>query len=117
MSRFLTLMMIVILVIAHGSSVAAAVCRHQSRGEHVAALQSDDAKVSAVAFGEEAAGKVASRKGSPSDSASVAWPSGLLSASGLAVPLRLSGPADRHPAEDPVLAGASILPLLEPPAR
>ena len=49
MSRFLTLMMIVILVIAHGSSVAAAVCRHQSPGEHVAALRSGDAKVSAVA--------------------------------------------------------------------
>ena len=116
MSRFLTLMMIVILVIAHGSSVAAAVCRHQSSVEHGVALRSADAKIAAAAYGEEAAGKVASKKGAPADSGSVAWPSGLLSGSDLPVPFRRSEPEDRIPAEAPALAEASVRPLLEPPA-
>ena len=116
MSRLLTLMMIVVLVIAHGSSVAAAICRHESGAQHVTALQSDDARVSAVAFGEEAAEKMVSRKGPPADGGSVSWPSDMLPASGLLVPFRAAEPVERSPAEPPVLAGASVRPLLEPPA-
>ena len=117
MSRFLTLMMIVILVIAHGSSVAAAVCRHPSSIEHGVALESSDANISAAAFSEEAAGKVVSKKGSPADSGSVSGLSGMLPGSGLPVPLRLSEPVDRNSHEPPALASASIRPLLEPPVR
>ena len=62
MSRLLTVMMILVLVFAHGSSVAAAICRHQDGVEHVAALQSEDAGISAAAYGEETAGKAASKK-------------------------------------------------------
>jgi hypothetical protein len=116
MTRFLTLMMIVILVIAHGSSVSAAICRHSSGAEHVAALQSHDAGISAVAFSEEAAGKVASRKGTPADSGSVSWPSDMLPTSGLDVPFRVNEPVERDPTDAPALAGASVRPLLEPPA-
>ena len=85
MSRLLTLMMIFVLVLAHGSSVAAAICRHQDGVAHVAALQSSDAGISAAAFGEEAAGKAASRKGAPADAGSVSSPSDMLPTPGLTV--------------------------------
>jgi len=116
MSRLLTLMMVVVLVIAHGSSVAAAICRHESGAQHIAALQSDDAGIFAVASGEEDAAKMASGKGSPADAGSVAWPSDMLPAPALLVPFRATGPVERNPADVPVLAGASVRPLLEPPA-
>ena len=116
MSRLLTLMIIVVLVIAHGSSVAAAICRHDSGAQHVAALQSDDAGISAVASGEEDAAKTGSGKGSLADGGSVAWASDMLPAPGLLAPFRAAEPVERSPAEAPVLAGTSIPPLLEPPA-
>jgi hypothetical protein len=114
MSRLLTLLMIAILVVAHGSSVAASVCRHQSSVEHVAALRSHDAKIAAVALDEEAAGKVASKKGQTANPAS--WPPGTLPAPDLAVPLRLTEPVDLRLADASVPPGASLRPLLEPPA-
>lgn len=116
MARLLTLMMIVILVIAHGSSVAAAICRHQSGGEHIAALQSQDTKISAVAIGEEAAGSVVSKKGAPVDGGSVSWPSDMLPAPKLTVPFRATEPLEREPTDARKLVGASVRPLLEPPA-
>lgn len=116
MTRLLTLMMIVVLVIAHGSSVAAAICRHDSGAQHVAALQSDDAGISAVASGEEDAAKKGSNKGSLADGGSVSWPSDMLPSLGLNLPFRAAEPIERNPAEAPVLAGASLRPLLEPPA-
>ena len=116
MSRLLTLMMIVVLVIAHGSSVAAAICRHDSGAQHVAARQSGDAGIAAVASGEEDAAKMGSKKGSLADGGSVSWPSDMLSSPGLKVPFRAAEPIERDPAEVPVLAGASVRPLLEPPA-
>jgi hypothetical protein len=114
MSRLLTLMMIAILVIAHGSSVAASVCRHQSSAEHAAALRSRDARIAAVALGEEAAGKVASKKGQTVNT--VSWPPVTLPAPDLPVPLRLTMPVERRLADSSIPPGASIRPLLEPPA-
>lgn len=116
MSRLLTLMMIFMLVLAHGSSVAAAICRHQDGVEHVAALQSNDAGISAAAFNEESAGKAASKKGAPVDSGSVSLASDMLPTPALSVPLRAEGRLDRNFAEASVLVGASIAPLLEPPS-
>jgi hypothetical protein len=116
LNRLLTLMMIAILVIAHGSSVAAAACRHQSGAEHAAALQSSDAGVAAVAFDEEAAGKVASKKGAPTDGGSVSWPSDMLPAPGLRVPFRANEPVEPVWADVAVLIGASLSPLLKPPS-
>src|SRR5687768_2253219 len=106
MSRLLTLMMIFMLVLAHGSSVAAAICRHQDGVEHVAALNSGDAGISAAAFNEESAGKAASKKGAPVDSGSVSFASDMLPAPGLPVPLRAEGPMDRTFADSSVLLGA-----------
>lgn len=116
MSRLLTLMMIFVLVLAHGSSVAAAICRHQDGVAHVAALQSEDSGVSAAAYGEETAGKAASRMGTPADAGSVTSPSDLLPTPGLQVPFRVREEVERHPADSPVLIGASVRPLLEPPS-
>lgn len=116
MSRLLTLIMIFVLVLAHGSSVAAAICRHQDGVAHVAALQSEDAGVSAAAYGEETAGKSSARKGVPADAGSVSSPSDMLPTPGLAPPLRAEEPAERRAEEAAVLVGASIRPLLEPPS-
>jgi hypothetical protein len=116
MSRLLTLMMILVLVLAHGSSVAAAICRHQDGVEHVAALQSADAGISAAARGEESAAKAGSGKGAPADPGSVSWPSDMLPALGLAVPFRSSEPVELSLADAVVLVGASVRPLLEPPS-
>jgi hypothetical protein len=116
MSRLLTLMMIFVLVVAHGSSVAAAICRHQDGVAHVAALQSEDAGVSAAALGEETAGRSASSKGVPTDPGSVSSPSDMLPTPGLLPPLRSEEPGERVPSDAPILVGASIRPLLEPPS-
>ena len=116
MSRLLTLMMIFVLVVAHGSSVAAAICRHQDGAGHVAALQSMDAGIAAAAYGEETAGKAASKQGTPADSGSVFSPSDMLPAPGLRVPFRSNEPVERNSADAPVLLGASFPPLLEPPS-
>jgi hypothetical protein len=116
MIRLLTLMMIFVLVLAHGSSVAAAICRHQDGVEHVAALQSSDAGISAAAFNEESAGKAASKKGAPVDSASVSLASDMLPMPEVTVPFRTEDPVDRALADASVLLGGSIPPLLEPPS-
>jgi hypothetical protein len=116
MSRLLTLMMILVLVMAHGTSLSAAICRHQDGMAHVAALQSSDAAISAQAQGEETAGKTAAGKGTPADSGSVSWPSDMLPAPGLPIPFRTNETAERSPADVPVLVGASVRPLLEPPS-
>ena len=116
MTRFLTLMLIFVLVMAHGTSVAAALCRHQDGVDHVAALQSSDAGIAAAASSEEAAGKAASRKSVPADAGSVSSPSDMLPTLGLSAPLRVREPAERSPADSPRLVGATVPPLLEPPS-
>jgi hypothetical protein len=116
MTRLLTLIMILVLVLAHGSSVAAAICRHQDGVAHVAALQSEDAGIAAAAYGEETAGKATSRKGAPADSGSISLASDMLPAPGLPIPFRASEAAERCPADAPILVGASLRPLLEPPS-
>jgi hypothetical protein len=116
MSRLLTLMMMFVLVLAHGSSVAAAICRHQDGVAHAAALQSGDPGISAAAVGEETAGKAASKKGAPADPGPVSLSSDMLPTPALPVPFRVEGPVDRGLADVAVLVGASVRPLLEPPS-
>lgn len=116
MSRLLTLMMIFVLVLAHGSSVAAAICRHSDGVEHTAALQSSDSGISAAALGEESARKSAPGKGVPADSGAVHSPSDMLPMPGLMPPFRAAEPADRNPDAPRMLTGASVRPLLEPPS-
>ena len=116
MSRLLTLIMIFMLVIAHGSSVAAAICRHQDGVAHAAALKSDDAGISGAAFAEETAGMARSKGAAPVDPGSVSLTSDMLPAPDLPVPFRTEAPVERIFAGVSVLVGASIAPLLEPPS-
>ncbi|MEO7177900.1 MAG: hypothetical protein ABIW83_03570 [Allosphingosinicella sp.] len=116
MSRLLTLMMILMLVLTHGTSVAAAMCRHQDGVAHAAALHSEDAGISAAAHSEETARKAVSSKGAALDSGSVSLASDMLPAPGLAMPFRANEPIERSFADAAMLVGASVLPLLEPPS-
>lgn len=116
MSRLLTLLMILMLVLTHGTSVAAAICRHQNGFEHAAALQSRDAGISAAAHSEETARNAASNKGAPLDSSSVSLASDMLPAPALPVPFRAREPVERNFADAARLVGALVLPLLEPPS-
>ena len=116
MSRLLTLLMIFVLVMAHGASVSAAICRHQDGIEHAAALRSEDSGISTVAYSEESAARSGFKKGAPADSGSVSWPSDMLPAPGLTAPFRAPEPVERNFAEAAILVGASVRPLLEPPS-
>ena len=116
MARFLAFLMIFAVTVAHGSSVTAAICDHQSFAEHVAARQSLDRKVAAVALHEDAAASAASKKGSQSASASVHWPAEMLPAAMAAEPFRALEPIMFQPDLPHALKSASVRPLLEPPS-
>ncbi len=108
--------MVVILVVANGSSVAGAICRHESPAGHSAARRSSDARISEVAFREEAADSVASKKGALADTGAVAWVADLSPCPQLAIPFGASRPLDPDMALVRPLVGRSPAPLLEPPA-
>jgi hypothetical protein len=116
MRRLLTLFMVFTLVIANGSSIAGAICRHESLADHVAARKSDDARISGVAFSEEAADSVASKKGALVNAGAVAWVVDLPPGPQLTVPVGLTRPVDPDMAPVRPLVGRSLAPLLEPPA-
>ena len=108
--------MIFTLVIGHGSSVAAAICRHQDAHEHALARESRDPIVAAVPLAEEAAAADVAKKSSQPASSSIHWPMDLLPATLPGVPLRLVEPMRLRPGEQAALASARIPPLLEPPS-
>jgi hypothetical protein len=107
--------MIFTLVIGHGSSVAAAICRHQDAHAHALARESRDPKIAAVSLAEDAAAAEAAKKSSQPANGSIHWLD-LLPAASPGVPARLAEPVRLRPAEQPVLASTSIPPLLEPPS-
>ena len=109
------LLMMAMLAFGHGSSVAAAICQHESIREHLAASQSDDVKVAAVALGEDRAASAASEKATGKNSGSVIWPADMLPAAAFALPLQFPVPIKRDLTDEPVLAGTSAPPLIEPP--
>jgi hypothetical protein len=115
-ARFLSLLVILTLVIGQGSSVAAAMCRHQDAHAHALARQSRDPRVAAIPLAEEAAAAAVSKKAPQSADGSVHWPADLLPAALPILLLRVLEPIRLRPARAPPLASASILPLLEPPA-
>jgi hypothetical protein len=116
MARFLAFLMIFVVVTAHGSAVAAAICHHQNIAEHIAARQSRDHKVAADSLREEAGADFASKKGSQGASASVQWPAEMLPASAHVEPFRVLEPIQFQPAVQLALKSASVRPLLEPPS-
>jgi hypothetical protein len=108
--------MVFTLVIANGSSIASAICRHDSLADHIAARKSDDARISGVAFSEEAADSVASKKGALASAGAVAWIADLPPGTRLKIPLDLTRPVDPVMALVKPLVGRSVAPLLEPPS-
>lgn len=116
MARLLTFFMILALVTTQGSSMAAAVCRHQNAQEHSLARQSRDPKVASVSLREDAAAAASTKKTTPSGDSSGHWPAQLL-------PSRIEAPAlpagerlPPPPSVEAALPSATILPLLEPPS-
>jgi hypothetical protein len=114
--RLLTILMIVTLVIGHGLSYAAAICHHQDAKEHALARHSDDSRTAMVAMAEDAAHSEASKAGTPFNGGMAAWAADMLPTGSLTEPLRIIEPIRRPIADAAILAGKSVLPLLEPPA-
>ena len=116
MTRLLTLLMMITLMIVSGTSLAAAMCQHRDAVEHAALLHGDNREAAAVAQLEEAAGSVASKQGRLVDAGAFSLPAVILPSSSLA----LASPADLRAHLRPVnaakMTGRSIRPLLEPPA-
>ena len=115
MRRLLTLFMMFTLVVANGSAVAGAICRHGSPASHEAARTSNDAPISGVASTEETADSVASKKGALALAGAIAFVADLSAGPQLIVPLDLARPLDPHMAPVSPLSGRSLAPLLEPP--
>ena len=116
MARFLAFLMIFTLVIGNGTSVAAAICHHQSLAEHVAARQGSDHGAASVSLREEAAADFVAKKGSQSSGASVHWPAEMLPASLDSEPFRTIEPLIYPSRAQAALKSASPRPLLEPPS-
>ena len=116
MRRFLTLFLAFTLVLVNGSAVAGAICHHESLADHEMARTSQDARISGVALGEEAAASVASKKGALAYAGAIAWVADLSSGPQLTVPFDLFRPVDPEMASVRPLIGRSLTPLLQPPS-
>ena len=116
MRRFLTLFLVFTLVLANGPAVAGAICRHGSLAEHVAARASDDARVSGIALGEEAADSVTSKKGALANAGAIVWVADLSRGPQLTIPFGFTLAVDPEMAPVRPLVGRSLTPLLQPPS-
>jgi hypothetical protein len=115
MARFVALLMMLVLVIANGPAVAAAICQHHDARAHAAAAASADAAISAEALGEETAAITAASDGALGDAAGTLLAGWLLPPQPSSLPLRRMEPLARIASQPVVLAGRSVPPLLEPP--
>jgi hypothetical protein len=116
MRRFLTLFLVFTLVIANGSAVANAVCRHGSIAVHEAARTSHDWRISGAALSEEAADSVAAKKGAHANAGAILWVADLSRGPQLATPPGVPRPVDPEMAAVRPLVGRSLTPLLQPPS-
>jgi hypothetical protein len=115
MTRLVTFLMMITLVVANGSAAAGAMCQHRDARAHAMARQSQDAKIAAVALTEEAAAAAASKKGALGSSASVSLPAFILPSAALTPAPHAVEPMRRPQLESAPLSSRSIRPLLEPP--
>lgn len=115
MRRLLTLLMMFTLVVANGSAVAGAICRHGSLAGHEAARASDDARIAGTASTEETADSVASKKGALAVASAIVFVADLSAGPQLSVPFDSARPLDPQMAPASPLVGRSLAPLLEPP--
>lgn len=109
--------MLLALVVGQGSSLAAAICRHQSLGAHVAAREGTDRKAAAAALTEETAASVAGKKGALGGAGVAAGPVLILPPQSFTLPPRVAEPIRVRIADSPPLAGTSVRPLLQPPSN
>jgi hypothetical protein len=116
MRRFLTLFLAFTLVLVNGAAVAGAICHHESLADHDAARMSQDARVSGVALGEEAAASVASKKAALAYAGAIIWVADLSRGPQLAIPFGTARPIDPEMASVRPLIGRSLTPLLQPPS-
>ncbi|HMJ93760.1 MAG TPA: hypothetical protein VK472_06650 [Allosphingosinicella sp.] len=116
MVRYLTALLILVVVIAHGSSVAAKVCLHQNAHEHALARQSRDRAVAAIPIAEDAAAAVDSKKGSQAPSSSFHSPMEMLPAALPIVPIRKSETIRLRPGDQLALASTRPPPPTRPPS-
>ena len=115
MTRLVTLLMMIALVVANGSAAATAMCHHRDARAHAIARQSQDAKVAAVALTEETAAAAASKKGALGSNVSLSLPAYIVPEAALAPAPDAARPMPRPQGEPARLSGRSIRPLLEPP--
>ena len=115
MRRILTLLIILVIAVAPASMISAAVCHHHNALEHALARSSPDPRIANTARSEETAASL-SKKGILSDRASVFFLADMLPAAEVAPPFHASEPLRRILLNESTLPGASIRPLLQPPA-
>jgi len=114
-SRVLTALLLVILVMTEGSSLAQQVCRHASAEAHAIARNSRDRSTAAAALAEESAAAAAAKKTALFDAESFAWAADMLPPVGLAPPTQVAEPIRQLLADAPAPPGRSVPPLLQPP--
>jgi uncharacterized membrane protein len=114
--RFLiTLFLLAAFVLTQGTSLAASICHHASVQGHIAARESHDSRKAFVAFAEEAAGSVASKKGATSHGASTPAPPDLLTPPAPTAVVLVQASTFPRATDGPPLAGLSLRPPLPPP--
>ena len=115
MARLLTLLMMITLVISHGSAGAAAICHHQSQHQHAVALSSHDAGVAAAAIVEDAAADFVSGKASHSVAGHVHVAADMVPAPRLSASYHSAESPRLRPLPQAPLASLTMRPLLQPP--
>lgn len=107
--------MMIVLSVGSASSVAAAVCQHESAQAHAAALQSHDGKAASDARMEDAARAFTSKSGLGGNAGWAAVPMYMLPPTIAAVPPVQVAVLRPRPPDAPDLPSLSLPPLLKPP--
>ncbi len=114
-TRFLSLLVALALMMTNSVAIAAAKCQHMDSQAHISALQSENGVVAAEAISEEAAA-LASKQAALADAASVQLVGALMPSDPvLPIPVASSGPPDEMYLGKR-LASIEVTPLLEPPS-
>ena len=115
MRRFLTLLLVLVLVATNGTAVATVLCKHQDAQAHASALESPDASEAAEAAGEETAAKTAGKKAPGADASASLLAAYMLPPASVSISVGDAGPADRFVVDGAVPTGRAVPPLLRPP--
>lgn len=114
--RVLSILMMLMMTVVSATSVAAAMCAHQSADAHAAALASDDHGTAADAHLEDAAGAAVAKKGALADAGAFSLHAFILPDISAAPFTPVSQIALPRAPDASKVPRASGPPLLEPPA-